>query len=271
MARTILIVDDESDICEILRFNLEMEDYEVLTAESAGEGQEIVNCRLSTGKGIDLILLDVMMTPKSGFEWAGELKRNYFTASIPIIFCTAKTMEEDLLQGFALGSDDYICKPFRISEVKARVKAVLRRVAPSPSPQPSPKGEGVESIAFNYSTHPITEKDSRHTIVYAPSHLGEGRGEVPTGAGIVLDLDRKEGFVDGQEVAFTKLEFELLALLLSKPGQVFSREKILDTVWPSDAIVLDRTVDVNITRIRKKIGRYGECLRTKFGYGYCFS
>lgn len=91
------------------------------------------------------------------------------------------------------------------------------------------------------------------------------------GTGIVLDLDRKEGFVDGQEVAFTKLEFELLALLLSKPGQVFSREKILDTVWPSDAIVLDRTVDVNITRIRKKIGRYGECLRTKFGYGYCFS
>lgn len=135
MARTILIVDDEPDICEILRFNLEMEDYEVLTAESAGEGQEIVNCRLSTGKGIDLILLDVMMTPKSGFEWAGELKRNYFTASIPIIFCTAKTMEEDLLHGFALGSDDYICKPFRISEVKARVKAVLRRMAPVQPPR----------------------------------------------------------------------------------------------------------------------------------------
>lgn len=257
MAKTILIVDDEPDICEILRFNLEMEDYEVLTAESAGEGQEIVNCRLSTGKGIDLILLDVMMTPKSGFEWAGELKRNYFTASIPIIFCTAKTMEEDLLHGFALGSDDYICKPFRISEVKARVKAVLRRMAPV---QPPRVGETEVASAARPQS-----KDN--TIVYKKV-TADGETE---GTGIVLDLDRKEGFVDGQEVPFTKLEFELLALLLSKPGQVFSREKILDTVWPSDAIVLDRTVDVNITRIRKKIGRYGECLRTKFGYGYCFS
>lgn len=232
MAKRILIVDDEPDICEILRFNLEMEGYDVLTAEGAEEGQKIVN-----KKPIDLILLDVMMTHKSGFEWARELKASPHTAEIPIIFCTAKTMEEDLLQGFALGSDDYICKPFRISEVKARVKAVLRRIHPEP----------------------LEETDT---------HLEE---DVIRYEGIVLYLDRKECFVDDEEVPFTKLEFELLALLLSKPGQVFSREKILQTVWPSDAIVLDRTVDVNITRIRKKIGRYGECLRTKFGYGYMFS
>ena len=264
MAKTILIVDDEPDICEILRFNLEMEGYEVDVAEGPDEGQKIINGKLSNGDGIDLILLDVMMTPKSGFEWARELKGHPRTAAIPLIFCTAKTQEEDLLQGFDLGSDDYICKPFRISEVKARVKAVLRRGAPSPSPQPygsspqpSPKGEEVTS----------------NTIVYTPSPLGEGRGEGPksSGLGIVLDLDRKECFVDGKEVVLTKLEFEVLALLLSKPGQVFSREKILQTVWPSDTIVLDRTVDVNITRIRKKIGRYGECLRTKFGYGYLFN
>lgn len=232
MAKRILIVDDEPDICEILRFNLEMEGYDVLTAEGAEEGQKIVN-----KKPIDLILLDVMMTHKSGFEWARELKASPHTAEIPIIFCTAKTMEEDLLQGFALGSDDYICKPFRISEVKARVKAVLRRIHPEP----------------------LEETDT---------HQEE---DVIRYEGIVLYLDRKECFVDDEEVPFTKLEFELLALLLSKPGQVFSREKILQTVWPSDAIVLDRTVDVNITRIRKKIGRYGECLRTKFGYGYMFS
>ena len=264
MSKHILIVDDEPDICEILRFNLEMEGYEVDVAEGPDEGQRIINVKLSNGDGIDLILLDVMMTPKSGFEWARELKGDSRTAGIPLIFCTAKTLEEDLLQGFALGSDDYICKPFRISEVKARVKAVLRRGAPSPSPQPygsspqsSPKGEEVTS----------------NTIVYTPSPLGEGRGEGPksSGLGIVLDLDRKECFVDGKEVVLTKLEFEVLALLLSKPGQVFSREKILQTVWPSDTIVLDRTVDVNITRIRKKIGRYGECLRTKFGYGYLFN
>ena len=256
MAKNILIVDDEPDICEILRFNLEMEGYCVFTAESADEGQAIVNRGLSSGNCIDLILLDVMMTPKSGFEWAEELKNNYFTNDIPIIFCTAKTMEEDLLQGFALGSDDYICKPFRISEVKARVKAVLRRRGPL---QLSRGGEMDSSLATkNHS--------SDNTIVYKKI---SPQGEVE-GTGIVLNLDRKECFVDDKEVSFTKLEFELLALLLSKPGQVFSREKILQTVWPSDAIVLDRTVDVNITRIRKKIGRYGECLRTKFGYGYLF-
>lgn len=236
MAKTILIVDDEPDICEILSFNLETEGYDVQTAESADEAQQIVNCRLLNCQSVDLILLDVMMTPKSGFEWAKELKRDSNTANIPIIFCTAKTMEEDLLLGFALGSDDYICKPFRISEVKARVKAVLRRTEQS------------------------------QTIAHEPSTI---TNELKYGD-LVLDIDRKECHVDGKEVAFTKLEFELLALLLSKPGQVFSREKILSTVWPSDTIVLDRTVDVNITRIRKKIGRYGECLRTKFGYGYMF-
>lgn len=234
MAKTILIVDDEPDICEILRFNLEMEGYDVLTVESAEEGQAYVR-----SKDIDLILLDVMMTPKSGFEWAKELKADKQTAGIPIIFCTAKTMEEDLLHGFSLGSDDYICKPFRISEVKARVKAVLRRT----------QQEADETVT---DTPVINEKN---VLAYE---------------GIVLDLDRKECRVDGEEVAFTKLEFELLALLLSNPGHVFSREKILSSVWPSDTIVLDRTVDVNITRIRKKIGRYGECLRTKFGYGYMF-
>lgn len=234
MKKCILIVDDEPDICEIIRFNLEMEDYEVLTAEGADEAQSVVDGRLSCNKSVDLILLDVMMTPKSGFEWARELKDNSRTTDIPIVFCTAKTMEADLLKGFALGSDDYICKPFRIAELKARIRAVLRRSSVSPS---------VKVVAETVDDHP----------------------------GIVLDLDRKECFIDGKEVIFTKLEFEVLALLLSKPGQVFSREKILQTVWPSDTVVLDRTVDVNITRIRKKIGRYGECLRTKFGYGYMFS
>lgn len=221
MSSKILIVDDEPDILEILRFNLELDGYKVLTSEAPfdlGEYQP------------DLILLDVMMTPKSGFEWAKELKAVPRTANIPIIFCTAKTAETDLLTGFGLGSDDYICKPFRISEVKARVSAVLRR------------------------TSNIAPKDS-NIIRYD---------------GIVMDLDRKVCTVDGIDVSFSKLEFERLALLLSSPGQVFSRQRILDTVWPNDTIVLDRTVDVNITRIRKKIGKYGVHLRTRFGYGYLF-
>lgn len=235
MAKTILIVDDEPDICEILRFNLEIEGYQVHTAEGAEEAQKLVD-----GKCIDLILLDVMMTSKSGFEWAKELKACPRTANIPIIFCTAKTMEEDLLRGFSLGSDDYICKPFRISEVKARIKAVLRRA----QPERRKDSDGTPTASAD------------NTITYE---------------GLVIDLDRKECHVDGKEVIFTKLEFELLVLLISKPGQVFSREDILHAVWPSDTVVLDRTVDVNITRIRKKIGRYGKCLRTKFGYGYMFN
>lgn len=221
MAKKILVVDDEPDICAILRLNFEMEGYEVETAEAP----------IALGDTLpDLILLDVMMTPKSGFEWAKELKADRRTANIPIIFCTAKTMEDDMLQGFALGSDDYVCKPFRVKEVKARVKAVLMRAGRSATSMP-------ECLI---------------------SHQG-----------LVLDQVSKECRVDGVTVPFTKLEFEVLALLMSNPGQVFSREKILRTIW-MDYYVTDRTVDVNIARIRKKIGRYSKCLQSKFGYGYVF-
>jgi len=229
----VLIVDDEPDILEILRFNLEMEGYEVFTAESPFEAEEIVE-----NQQVDLIMLDVMMTPKSGFEWARELKADPQTEHLPIIFCTAKTMEKDLLHGFALGSDDYICKPFRVSEVKARVAAVLRRTS-----------------SDNQKAKNETSEAPSNSIIYE---------------GIKMNLDTKEVCIDGQIVPFTKLEFELLALLLKKPGQLYSREEILRKVWPNDTIVLDRTVDVNITRIRKKIGKYEQCIRTKFGYGYMF-
>ncbi len=224
MAQRILIVDDEQDICEILRFNLEMDGYEVETREMPFDlGEDLP----------DLILLDVMMTPKSGFEWARELKASPQTANIPIIFCTAKTMEKDLLQGFALGSDDYICKPFRISEVRARIKAVLRR--------------------------------SHHT-----ADVQQKQGDIIKFEGITMDMALKTCVVDGESVPFTRLEFELLALFLSHPGRVFSREKILENVWPDDIVVQDRTVDVNINRVRKKIGVYGKRLCTRFGYGYYF-
>lgn len=219
----ILIVDDEPDIGSILRLNLEMEGYEVAWAEGPLALEDPLP---------DLIVLDVMMTPKSGFEWAAELKADPRTARIPIIFCTAKTLEEDVLEGFAIGSDDYICKPFRIKEVKARVRAVLARAGTGAS------GPGA------------AKRTLRHE-------------------GLVLDLDSKECTVDGVAVQFTRLEFEVLALLMGHRGEVFSREKILSTVW-ADYVVTDRTVDVNITRIRKKIGPYSACLRSRFGYGYIF-
>lgn len=178
----------------------------------------------------DLMLLDVMMGGMSGFDLAHRLKTEEKTAHIPIIFLTAKDTEQDMLHGFGLGADDYIAKPFRIMEVLARVKAVLNR-----------------------STH--STQVSPETLRY--DHL-------------VLNLNTKTVSVDGEEVAFTKTEFELLRLLLEHKGRVFSRQELIDHVWPSDVMVLDRTVDVNITRIRKKIGPYGQMIRTRFGYGYFF-
>lgn len=233
MHERILIVDDEQDICEILQFNLEAEGYEVKTAESPFvfmDGDPLP----------DLILLDVMMTPISGFEWAKILKKNPITAHIPIIFCTAKDTEKDMLEGFSLGSDDYITKPFRLNEVKARVKAVLRRFKGG-------NGAGMEI--------PSDNRTDENKAIYQ---------------GLVLDQNRKSCEVDGEEVVLTKLEYDLLFLLVSHIGTVYSRDNILTKVWPDDAIVLDRTVDVNVTRIRKKIGRYGQCIRTRFGFGYSF-
>lgn len=246
MRERILIVDDEQDLCEILRFNLETEGYEVKSAEGPVVFQE--------GDTLpDLILLDVMMTPMSGFEWAKILKQNPFTAHIPIIFCTAKDSESDLLEGFSLGSDDYITKPFSLNEVKARVKAVLRRSAASQVKEL--KSERVKELDASANTVGDRNIVAENKAIYE---------------GLILDQSRKSCEVDGADVQLTKLEYDLLYLLVSHKGMVFSRESILTKVWPDDAVVLDRTVDVNITRIRKKIGRYGQCLRTRFGFGYSF-
>ena len=147
----------------------------------------------------------------------------------------------DKILGLEYGADDYITKPFRLKEVKARVKAVLRR-----------------------SSQQV--KESNNEIVKElPTEKGTERYE-----GLVLDTLAKTCTVDGVDVPLTRIEFELLLLLLQHRGNVLSRDKILDTVWPSDTIVLDRTVDVNITRLRRKIGEYGKRIRTRFGYGYTF-
>ncbi len=224
----ILVVDDELDICEILQYNLETEGFEVVTANSAEEALELPLHDFS------LILLDVMMGEMSGFQMARRLKNNPSTAQIPIIFITALDGEDNLVKGLNIGADDYIAKPLSIKEVKARVRAVLRR----------------SSLQQQAKT---TSDDSK--IVYE---------------GITLDLNAKTATCDGQELVFTKLEFELLSFFLQHPNKVFSREDLLKSCWPQDVMVLDRTVDVNITRLRKKLGRYGKQIKTRVGYGYCF-
>lgn len=223
----ILVVDDEQDICEILQFNLEMEGYEVTTANSAEEALELP---LST---FDIILLDVMMGDVSGFQLAKEIKANKKTSDIPIIFITALEDEEHTVKGLDIGADDYMKKPLSIKEVKARIKAVLRRSAF--------KREQAEEHPMRLDYH-----------------------------GISVNTESKTCTIDGVPVQLTKLEFELIVLFLSNPDKVFSRDELLCRCWPSDTYVLDRTVDVNITRLRKKIGKYGKQIKTRFGYGYTF-
>ena len=197
----ILVVDDEEDLCEILKFNLETEGYEVDTAFS---GEEALTLDLAS---YDLLLLDVMMGEISGFKLASMLRKEEKTAHLPIIFLTAKDTENDMLTGFNLGADDYISKPFSIRQVQARVKAVLRRSLEQ-------KKKPTENV-LQYKT---------------------------------LQLD----------------------ILLENINHVFSREEILSRVWKDEVYVLDRTIDVNITRLRKKIGEYGKNIVTRLGFGYCF-
>ena len=221
----ILVVDDEQDLLEILKFNLETEGYEVATASSAEEALQMDIA------SFDLLLLDVMMGGMSGFAMARKLKDNPTTANVPIIFLTARDTENDTVTGFNLGADDYISKPFSLREVMVRVRAVLRRTA---------------------------------------NNVEEGEPQVLSYQGIVMNLDKKTVSIEGEDVPFTKTEFEVLHLLLNERGRVFSRQELIERIWPKDVLVLDRTVDVNITRLRKKIGPFAKCIVTRLGFGYYF-
>ncbi len=227
----ILVVDDEQDICEILQFNLETEGYEVDVAYSAEEAMRLPLVEY------DLLLLDVMMGEMSGFQFARFLKQEPKTSDLPIIFITALDDENNVVKGLNIGADDYMSKPLSMREVKARVKAVLRR-----------------SNKLKNTVEEVEDFDD----------------ECIDFESLKINLVTKRVYVDNKEVQFTRLEFELLALLVQNAGKVFSREMILDKIWPGDAVVMDRTVDVNITRIRKKIGDYGKYIKTRFGYGYTF-
>ena len=220
----ILVVDDEEDLCEILKFNLETEGYEVDTANSA---EEALKKDLSV---YNLLMLDVMMGEISGFKMANIIRKDDNKAKIPIIFLTAKDTENDRLTGFNLGADDYISKPFSIREVIARVKAVLRRTA-------TDNNTNQETLSFDQ---------------------------------LLVNIPQKKVTIKGEEITLTKKEFEILKLLLGNQGHVFSREEILSRVWSDEVYVLDRTIDVNITRLRKKIGEDGKNIVTRLGYGYCF-
>lgn len=222
----ILVVDDEESLCEIIQFNLEVEGYTVDTAYSAEEALQLDLPSYS------LILLDVMMGEISGYRLARILREQPETAHIPIIFCTARDSEDDIVTGLNIGADDYIAKPFSTREVIARVKSVLRRTD-------NKKETNDDADVISYHT-------------------------------LQLNRRKKCCTIDGKEIELTKKEFEILALFLKHQGTILSRADILNQVWSNDVIVLDRTIDVNITRLRKKIGCYGNHIITRLGYGYGF-
>jgi DNA-binding response OmpR family regulator len=201
--KKILVVDDEQDLCEILRFNLESEGFAVDCASSAEEA-----LRRLEQSSYSLILLDVMLEAMSGFEMARHLRAA--GNEIPIIFLTALNTEPELLLGFESGGDDYVTKPFSFQTVLARVKAVLKRT------------------------------ESHTTTPPIPATL-------------------------------TKKEHAILQLLKSHPGQYFTREQILQAVWDDDTYVGDRSVDVHIARLRKKLGDNGRCIGNRTGFGYYYT
>lgn len=178
-----------------------------------------------------LIILDVMMGGMSGFKMAEKLRNENIT--VPIIFLTAKDTENDMLTGFSVGGDDYIPKPFSIKEVIARVKAVLKRSGASSN---------------NLSTENV---------------LSVG--------GLAIDFELKEVFIDGDKIELTKTEFEVLSLLARNPEKLFSRERMIDTIWRESPYVTERTVDVHIARLRKKMKKYANLITNRSGYGYRFN
>ncbi len=226
----ILIVDDEETLCEVLKLNLENEGYDVDTALSA---EQALGYNL---KEYSLILLDIMMGEISGIKMAKMLKADVATADIPIIFCTARDTEDDMIMGLNLGADDYIMKPYTVRNVIARVKSVMRRTA-------------------NHKNGSNTSTEKLNILKVD---------------GLCLDLEFKRCTVDGEEVKLARKEFELLAYLIQHRGKICSREQILSRVWSDEVVVLDRTIDVNITRLRSKIGAYGSYIVTRSGFGYGF-
>ncbi|HRO07940.1 MAG TPA: response regulator transcription factor [Saprospiraceae bacterium] len=221
MADSILIVDDDPSICEILEYNLKSEGYEVLVANSADEALKILS------EKTQLILLDVMMGGMSGFKLLEKLRAD--GCMIPVIFLTAKDTENDMLTGFSVGADDFITKPFSIKEVVARIKAMLKR--------------------------------RRHDV---------GVNRIVVYDKLKIDRTNKEVYIEDKLISLTRTEYEILIKLSDYPNKTFSRQQIIESVWDDEVYVSERTVDVHIARLRKKMNVYGSLISNRLGFGYKF-
>ena len=223
----ILLVDDEPDILEFVGYNLRREEFEVYTAANGREALEVAEKVLP-----HLILLDMMMPEMDGIETCRRLRENPALARTMVVFLTARGEDESQLEGFEVGADDYITKPVKVKLLVSRLKAILKR-AEVVYAQPEAEGESVPS---------------------------EGSDD------ITIDRERFVVIKNGEELLLPRKEFQLLALLYSKPQKVFSREEIYATVWGSEVVVGDRTIDVHIRKLRTKIGE--DHIVTIKGVGY---
>jgi DNA-binding response OmpR family regulator len=221
---TVLLIDDEKDILEMVRYSLEKEGFDAIMASDGQSGLDIANRHKP-----DIIILDLMMPGLDGVEVCKRLRSNAATRAIPIIMLTARAAETDRIVGLEMGADDYITKPFSPRELVARVKAVLRRTRPAEEP---------------------------------PQIIRQGD--------IVIDLSRHEVTCLGKPVSLTATEFKILQTLASRPGRVFGRDEIIDAAIGDDNNVFDRTIDVHVTAIRKKLGKQGDTIETVRGFGYKF-
>ena len=226
MKKRILIVEDEADIRELVRYNLEREGFDVAEAESGEKGFKAI-----AKKAPDMILLDLMLPGKDGMQICRELKQDEKTRGIPVVMMTARGEESDIVAGLELGAEDYVVKPFSPKVLVARVKAVLRRL----------------------ETEPAGDKDDVLTIYDLVIHPG-----------------RHEVTVKGKPVDLTASEFSILHFLAQRPGWVFTRYQIVDAVHGEDYPVTERSVDVQIVGLRKKLKKAGEYIETVRGIGYRF-
>ena len=224
--KIILVVDDEKDIVQLIRYNLEREGFKV---ESASDGNEALKKANETKP--DLILLDIMLPGKDGYEVMKSLNQNEKTLNVPVIFLTAKSAEFDEVLGLELGADDYIVKPISPRKLISRIRAVLRR------------SEGVKT------------EDGKNI------DFGE----------VLIDWESYLVKIKGDWVFFPRKEFEILYYLASHEGKVISRETLLSRIWGADVYVGDRTVDVHIRKIREKLGEHADMIETIKGVGYKFS
>ena len=226
MKKHIFAIDDEKDIREILKVNLESEGYAISTFSSAAEAAKGFESTTP-----DLIILDILMEGRDGYEFCKDIRTNKKLKSIPIIFLSAKSEEFDKILGLELGGDDYITKPFSIKELRSRVKAVLRRT-----------GEPID----------------------------EGKGKLLKYKGVELNLEQYSLKIDNEEIKLTKTELNMLSLFMENPGKIFSRDNIINSVRGEDVFVIDRTIDVHIMNLRKKLGSYKNIITTFSGIGYGF-